>query len=198
MIPIIRVVAIPAIFRQNWVIVVSKVWDLLNRERRDHVAEGRGLGAKLLAAGGNFLATGGNLLGDPGYAADRGRDVLCMALLLKLSPAISAIFDAVASAAWIIWESDWPVSVLSCAASWTRFVDSWMSFEISPAAWLLRSASLRTSSATTANPMPCSPARAASMAAFRARSLLRAKSTAKIERPRHGDIPMTPAILVVA
>ena len=40
--------------------------------------------------------------------------------------------------------------------------------EISPAAWFERSASLRTSSATTANPMPCSPARAASMAAFRA------------------------------
>ena len=33
----------------------------------------------------------------------------------------------------------------------------------------LRSASLLTSSATTANPRPCSPARAASMAAFSAR-----------------------------
>ena len=43
-----------------------------------------------------------------------------------------------------------------------------MSVEISRAAWFDRSASLRTSSATTAKPMPCSPARAASMAAFRA------------------------------
>ncbi|OPZ60649.1 MAG: hypothetical protein BWY88_00442 [Synergistetes bacterium ADurb.Bin520] len=38
-----------------------------------------------------------------------------------------------------------------------------------PAVRLLSSASLRTSSATTANPRPCSPARAASMAAFSAR-----------------------------
>jgi hypothetical protein len=36
----------------------------------------------------------------------------------------------------------------------------------------LRSASLLTSSATTANPRPCSPARAASMEAFKARRLV--------------------------
>ena len=47
-----------------------------------------------------------------------------------------------------------------------------MSVEISRAAWFDRSASLRTSSATTANPMPCSPARAASMAAFKANKLV--------------------------
>ncbi len=40
---------------------------------------------------------------------------------------------------------------------------------ISPVAFDVFSASLRTSSATTANPLPCSPARAASMAAFSAR-----------------------------
>mgnify|MGYP003346303890 CR=1 FL=1 len=40
---------------------------------------------------------------------------------------------------------------------------------ISAAALWLRSASLRTSDATTAKPLPCSPARAASTAAFRAR-----------------------------
>ena len=34
------------------------------------------------------------------------------------------------------------------------------------------SASLRTSSATTANPLPCSPARAASIAAFNASKLV--------------------------
>ena len=49
---------------------------------------------------------------------------------------------------------------------------------ISAAAVWLRSASLRTSDATTAKPLPCSPARAASTAAFRAsRSVLRAISS---------------------
>jgi hypothetical protein len=38
--------------------------------------------------------------------------------------------------------------------------------------WALRWARLRTSSATTANPMPASPARAASTAALRARMLV--------------------------
>ena len=47
--------------------------------------------------------------------------------------------------------------------------ESWL---ISPAAFWLRSASLRTSAATTANPLPCSPARAASMAAFSASRLV--------------------------
>jgi len=37
---------------------------------------------------------------------------------------------------------------------------------------LVRSASLRTSAATTVKPLPCSPARAASMAAFRAKRLV--------------------------
>ncbi len=49
---------------------------------------------------------------------------------------------------------------------------------ISSAAIWLRSASLRTSEATTAKPLPCSPARAASMAAFSAsRSVCRAISS---------------------
>ena len=39
---------------------------------------------------------------------------------------------------------------------------------VSPAAAAATEASLRTSSATTANPRPCGPARAASIAAFRA------------------------------
>ena len=47
-----------------------------------------------------------------------------------------------------------------------------MSAVIDPAAARDSSASLRTSSATTANPRPCSPARAASMAALRASRLV--------------------------
>ena len=43
---------------------------------------------------------------------------------------------------------------------------------ISPVALLVRSASLRTSSATTANPLPVSPARAASIAALSANRLV--------------------------
>src|SRR4051812_41675586 len=43
---------------------------------------------------------------------------------------------------------------------------------ISFAAWALRCARVRTSPATTAKPRPCSPARAASTAAFRARMLV--------------------------
>ena len=43
-----------------------------------------------------------------------------------------------------------------------------MIVRISPVELVDFSASLRTSSATTANPRPCSPARAASMAAFNA------------------------------
>ena len=48
----------------------------------------------------------------------------------------------------------------------TVWADSWL---ISPAACWLRSASLRTSEATTAKPLPWVPARAASTAAFSAR-----------------------------
>ncbi|MOA54890.1 hypothetical protein D3C78_1785850 [compost metagenome] len=47
-----------------------------------------------------------------------------------------------------------------------------MSCAISPVALAERSASLRTSSATTAKPLPCSPARAASIAALRAKRLV--------------------------
>ena len=62
-------------------------------------------------------------------------------------------------------------------ASWATFTVSTESVPISAAAAWLRSASLRTSEATTAKPLPCSPARAASTAALRAsRSVWRAIS----------------------
>ncbi|MNY41504.1 hypothetical protein D3C86_1763240 [compost metagenome] len=54
----------------------------------------------------------------------------------------------------------------------TRATESSISALISFAALALRLARLRTSPATTANPRPCSPARAASTAAFSARMLV--------------------------
>ena len=54
----------------------------------------------------------------------------------------------------------------------TRETESSMRALISFAAWALRLARLRTSPATTAKPRPCSPARAASTAAFSARILV--------------------------
>src|SRR3546814_7498236 len=54
----------------------------------------------------------------------------------------------------------------------TRLTESSIRPLISLAAWALRCASERTSDATTAKPLPCSPARAASTAAFKARILV--------------------------
>ena len=75
-----------------------------------------------------------------------------------------------------------PASVreaLLSTTSTTRAVSCWIwaiSSAIEPAADWEPSASWRTSSATTANPRPCSPARAASMAAFNASRLVWAAS----------------------
>ncbi|MNP38454.1 hypothetical protein D3C76_1319660 [compost metagenome] len=54
----------------------------------------------------------------------------------------------------------------------TYTTDSPIRFSISFADWALRWARVRTSAATTAKPLPWSPARAASTAAFSARMLV--------------------------
>jgi hypothetical protein len=63
----------------------------------------------------------------------------------------------------------WSTRALPCS---TRSTLALMSALISRAASALRPARLRTSLATTAKPRPCSPARAASTAAFSARMLV--------------------------
>src|SRR5574343_288294 len=91
----------------------------------------------------------------------------------------------------MIWSMVWPasrvrltlcvacsrISLMFCTATW---VCVWMSdtiLLISAVEAAVRSASLRTSSATTAKPRPVSPARAASMAAFSAKRLVWAASS---------------------
>ncbi|MCY1294077.1 hypothetical protein D9M70_433590 [compost metagenome] len=66
----------------------------------------------------------------------------------------------------------WPDCVTSMEPRSTRSTESPISALISLAAVALRCARLRTSPATTAKPRPCSPARAASTAAFSARMLV--------------------------
>ena len=66
------------------------------------------------------------------------------------------------------WLTDW----ISVTEFCTRLVDSAINWRTSLAADWLRWARLRTSAATTANPRPCSPARAASTAALSARMLV--------------------------
>jgi hypothetical protein len=58
--------------------------------------------------------------------------------------------------------------MVALVSSWTPV----MMTLIESVEWTERSASLRTSVATTAKPLPASPARAASMAALRARRLV--------------------------
>ena len=65
-----------------------------------------------------------------------------------------------------------PACAASLAPASTRLTESSISVLISLAALALRWARPRTSVATTAKPRPCSPARAASTAAFRARILV--------------------------
>ena len=108
-------------------------------------------------------------------------------------PALRPVTSSTAFMAWLIWATPAACCWLAAATSWTRSAVFWIdgtsssrstrdrlatatlvpaSPPISPAAFCARSASFRTSAATTAKPRPWSPARAASMAAFRARRLV--------------------------
>jgi len=65
-----------------------------------------------------------------------------------------------------------PARLTCCTPLATRADESSIKPLISRAAWALRWASDRTSPATTAKPLPCGPARAASTAAFKASTLV--------------------------
>ncbi len=88
--------------------------------------------------------------------------------------------------AWLMSEMSWVtlrISSMACSMVSPANAASWLPVWISATLWLmsclislaasaLRPARARTSSATTAKPRPCSPARAASTAALRARILV--------------------------
>ena len=118
-------------------------------------------------------------------------DIFWMLLLISL---VVALCSSDATAIWficdprvLIWCSisfralpDFAVSLFPTSTSFTPpsmdttafFISLCIVCIVSPICFVapvVLSASLRTSSATTANPRPCSPARAASIAAFRAR-----------------------------
>ncbi len=82
------------------------------------------------------------------------------------SSAVQASDDCVTA-----WSCLFISSRMRAARSITRRV-SWAPRPMFSAAWALCSASLRTSSATTAKPLPCTPVRAASMVALSARRLV--------------------------
>ncbi len=86
--------------------------------------------------------------------------------------AISATMSETFFTEATISSSVWPDWVTRAEPSSTLRTESWMSPLISLAAVAERPARLRTSLATTAKPRPCSPARAASTAAFSASRLV--------------------------
>ena len=93
---------------------------------------------------------------------------LCSLLAALISPMMSVTRRMAVTTSVIVA----PALPTSCDPCSTRSTLSVISRLISLAASALRPARLRTSLATTAKPRPCSPARAASTAAFRARMLV--------------------------
>ncbi len=96
-----------------------------------------------------------------------------IALLICSAPESCSLLAALISctSSAVFWMLGTITSSRSAAFSATSTLET-ESLLISPAAIWLRSASLRTSAATTAKPLPCSPARAASIAALRASRLV--------------------------
>ena len=94
--------------------------------------------------------------------------LLCSALAWPTS-SMMAVTRSTALSTPSMLAPDWRTSSLPSAMP---LMLVWMSVRISLAAAPLRWASARTSDATTANPRPASPARAASTAAFSARMLV--------------------------
>ena len=86
--------------------------------------------------------------------------------------AISPMISVTRVTAFTISPMVSPALSTSVEPTSTRPTESSIRLLISRAAWALRWARLRTSPATTAKPRPCSPARAASTAAFSARMLV--------------------------
>ena len=79
--------------------------------------------------------------------------------------------------------------MVALVSAWIWVTIAW----ICPADSCERSASLRTSEATTAKPRPCSPARAASMAALRASRLVWSARSSMTSRIRPISWPFSPS-----
>src|ERR1041385_1734737 len=88
---------------------------------------------------------------------------------------IVSVTPSKVSPAWKICLTPSSTPLFPSSTAWmVVWVALWISWMIAPICWAafwLWSASFLTSVATTANPLPCSPARAASMAAFNASML---------------------------
>ncbi len=93
---------------------------------------------------------------------------LCSAAAAVISPMMSDTRCTLPTISCMVVPASSTRRLPSCTRDTLALIRSLISF----AAWALRWARVRTSPATTAKPRPCSPARAASTAAFRARMLV--------------------------
>ncbi|MNP00972.1 hypothetical protein D3C76_927710 [compost metagenome] len=119
------------------------------------------------------------------------------AWILRLTSSVTARCSSAALEIWVAMSEIWLMEVVICSRAWVAsfasstlfWASSWPSCMVLTAPWVLRCSvsimlristvelwvrcdSTRTSSATTAKPRPCSPARAASMAALSASRLV--------------------------